>query len=70
MKNNKEVETMFLLLKTGETTETPVKEYYVESEAEIANIPDDAPTGSRVLVLTEGGLNVKMKNSQGKWIAI
>jgi hypothetical protein len=54
---------MFLLLKTGETTEVPVKEYYVESEAEIADIPDSAPIGSRVLILTEGGLTVKMKNS-------
>lgn len=61
---------MFLLLKTGEVVETPVKEYYVESEAEIADIPNNAPIGSRVLVLTDGGLVVKMKNSQGKWIAI
>lgn len=61
---------MYLLLKTGEATETPVKEYYVESEAEIANIPGNAPVGSRVLVLTDDGLVVKMKNSQGKWISI
>ena len=61
---------MYILLKTGETAEVPVKEYYVESEAEIAEIPENAPTGSRVLVLTDSGLSVKMKNSKGQWVAI
>lgn len=61
---------MYILLKTGETTEVPVKEYYVESEAEVAEIPENAPTGSVVQILTESGLTVKMKNSKGQWIAI
>lgn len=61
---------MILLLKTGEAVETPVKEYYVESEAEIADIPDNAPIGSRVLILTDSGLVVKMKNSRREWITI
>jgi hypothetical protein len=59
-----------ILLKTGNTPEVPVKEYYVESESEIADIPADAPAGSTVLILTESGLTVKMKNSKGNWIQI
>jgi hypothetical protein len=59
-----------ILLKTGSTTEVPTKQYYVESEAEIADIPVNAPTGSTVMILTESGLSVKMKNSEGKWIQI
>jgi hypothetical protein len=58
------------LLKTGNSYEVPLKEYYVESEAEIAQIPSTAPVGSHVLILTENGLNVKMKNSQGNWVEI
>lgn len=61
---------MYILLKTGETTEVPVKEYYVESEEEIAEIPENAPVGSRALILTSNGLTVKMKNSKGQWVAI
>lgn len=59
-----------ILLKIGESTNTPIKQYYVESEAEISQIPANAPTGSTVLILTESGLTVKMKNSKGEWIAI
>ena len=59
-----------ILLKTGNTPEIPAKEYYVESESEIASIPADAPTSSTVLILTESGLTVKMKNSKGDWIQI
>lgn len=58
------------LLKTGNSYEVPLKEYYVESEAEIAKIPATAPVGSHVLILTNDGLVVKMKNSQGNWIEI
>lgn len=59
-----------ILLKNGDTYNTPVKQYYVESEAEISQIPANAPTGSTVLILNENGLSVKMKNSEGNWIAI
>lgn len=59
-----------ILLKNGNTYNIPVKQYYVESEAEIAEISANAPTGSTVLILNENGLSVKMKNSEGKWIAI
>ena len=37
---------MYLLLKTGEATETPVKEYYVESE-EIAEMEASATEAER-----------------------
>lgn len=59
-----------LLLRVGDTSNMPTREYYVESEAEIEKIPEDAPTGSIVLILTESGLVVKMKNSEAKWIQI
>jgi hypothetical protein len=45
-----------------------VEEYYVESEAEVAEI--EAPVGSTVMILTEDGLKVKMLHSSGKWIDI
>ena len=59
-----------ILLKTGNTVNVPTQEFYVESEAEIVDIPVSAPTGSTVMILTESGLTVKMKNSEGKWIQI
>ena len=60
---------MFQLLQIGNQPNTPTKQFYVESEEEIENIKN-APTGSTVLILTEGGLKVKMLHSSGKWIEI
>lgn len=60
---------MTFLLKNGDTYNRPVKQYYVESEEEIAQIKD-AIVGSTVLLLTEDGLKTKMLHSSGKWIEI
>ena len=60
---------MYRLLKNGGVVNTPVKEYYVESEEELAEIKD-APVGSIVQILTEQGLAVKMLHSSGKWIEV
>ena len=60
---------MFQLLQIGNQPNTPVKQFYVESEEEIENIKN-APVGSTVLILTENGLKVKMLHSSGKWIEI
>lgn len=60
---------MFQLLQYGNKPNVSVKQYYVESEEEIENIKR-APVGSTVLILTEGGLKVKMLHSSGKWIEI
>lgn len=43
---------MFQLLQIGNQPNTPVKQFYVESEEEIENIKN-APVGSTVLILTE-----------------
>ncbi len=48
-------------------TEPAAEEWIVESDAELDEIPDSAPFGSIALVLTDNGLTVKMKNSQGEW---
>ena len=60
---------MYLLLQEGNTYNIPIKQYYVESEAEIEEI-ENAPIGSTVMILTESGLKVKMLHSSGKWIDI
>ena len=46
------------------------EEWLVESEAELAEIPASAPFGSVAMVLTEDGISVFMKNSQGQWVNI
>lgn len=60
---------MYQLLQTGNSFNIPTKQYYVESEEEIALI-ENAPVGSTVLILTTSGLTVKMLHSSGEWITI
>ena len=59
-----------ILLKQGSTYNVPTCEYYIESEDELKSIPTSAPTSSTVLILTDAGLSVKMKNSKGEWVSI
>ena len=58
------------LLKIGNVNNIPTREYYIESLEELKDLPEDAPVASIVLILTENGLVIKMKNSQGVWIDI
>ena len=61
---------MLQLLQVGDSSNVPLKYYYVESEQEISEI-EDAPTGSMVLILSkENGLKIKMLHSSGQWIEI
>lgn len=60
---------MMFLLKNGDVYNRPVKQYYAESEEEIAQIKD-AIVGSMVLLLTKDGLKTKMLHSNGNWIDI
>ena len=61
---------MTFLLQIGDTMNTPVKQYYVESEEELAAIKD-APVGSTAMILTrENGLTIKMLHSSGEWVKI
>lgn len=60
---------MIKLLYVGDSANSLVKQYYVESEEELSQITD-APVGSTVLILTDKGLVVKMLHSSGQWIDI
>lgn len=60
---------MLQLLQIGDEFNVPVKQYYAESEEEVAQI-QGAAAGSIVMILTEDGLTVKMLHSSGKWIEI
>ena len=60
---------MYHLLQVGNTPNSPVHQYYAESEEEVLNIKN-APVGSTVQILTEEGLTIKMLHSSGKWIEI
>ena len=60
---------MISLLQIGNTANVPTKQYYVESEEELAEIKD-APVGSTAMILTLDGLVIKMLHSSGEWIEI
>ena len=60
---------MVLHLKDGDRYNTPVDEYYIESEQELEEIKN-ATVGSTVLILTADGLKVKMKHSELGWIDV
>jgi hypothetical protein len=58
------------LIKTDSSTYTLAQTWYCESVSDVNNIPETAPVGSIVEILTNEGLKVKMKNSSGNWIDI
>lgn len=61
---------MLQLLQIGNQPNSPIKQFYVESEEEIKDIKR-APVGSVVLILSkEEGLKIKMLHSSGEWIEI
>ena len=60
---------MISLLQIGNTANVPTKQYYVESEEELAEIKD-APAGSIAMILTLNGLIVKMLHSSSEWVEI
>ena len=55
---------MFLVM-DGAVYDTPLKTYYVESESELANIPDEAGAGTIVEVNASTGFKVFMRMSDG-----
>ena len=59
---------MVQLVKEGTVSNTPVQEWIADTEADVSNIPKDAPFGSTVFIIT--GSKVKMKTSTGAWIEI
>ena len=55
------------MLEQGGMPNIITQTYLCDSENEIKDIPSNAPTGSVVLILTDNGLNVKMKDNEGNW---
>ena len=49
---------------------SPTTTWYCESASELLEIPASATSGSIAMILTNSGLEIKMKNSQGIWIDI
>lgn len=56
-----------ILIQEGNTMNVPLKTYYVESDAEISQIPSNVPEGTLVEVNETGNFHVKMKRSDGTW---
>lgn len=54
-------------IQDGNVYNVPVPTYYVESDAEIAEIPEKAPAGTIVEVNESGNFHVKMKMNDGTW---
>ena len=54
------------LLSIGNSENTSRKEFLLDSEGELQDVPDCSP-GSTVIILTDNGAIVKMKNSKGEW---
>lgn len=55
------------LLQKGNSPNVLSETWLLETENEISKIPGSAPAGSIALILTDNGLNIKMKNSLGEW---
>lgn len=58
------------LIQKGNTPNTPIETWICDTEQEINEIPPKAPVGSVVIVLTDEGMIVKMKNNVGNWTAL
>ena len=54
------------LLSIGNSENTSRKEFLLDSEEELQDVPDCSP-GSTVIILTNNGAQVKIKNSKGEW---
>ena len=58
-----------IMLEQGGMPNIITQTYLCDSENEVKDIPSNAPAGSVVLILTDNGLNVKMKDNEGNWKA-
>lgn len=58
------------LIQKGNTPNSPTEAWVCDTEQEINEIPPKAPVGSVVIVLTDNGMIVKMKNNAGNWVAL
>lgn len=55
------------LIKAEKKYQLPVETYLCDDGDEIQEIPDSAPPGSIALILTDSGLQTKMKSNSGDW---
>ena len=58
-----------VLLNVGDSSNIPIKQFLLDSEEELKDIPECSP-GSTAIILTSNGMVLKMKNSKGEWIDI
>lgn len=57
--------------KEGNAFNRNIYEYICDTAADVADLPEDIPFGSMILIIGSGtGGIVKMKNSKGDWIEI
>ena len=57
---------MIVKSKDGNEYNIPIQEYIDDTEADVVNLPKDAPMGSAALVVETQ--SVRFINSQGEWI--
>lgn len=55
------------LLEKGGIPNIQTEVFLCNSEADVSNIPANAPQGSIVLIPTDSGLMAKMKNENNVW---
>ena len=55
------------LLERGGIPNIQTETYICNSENEVKDIPTNAPVGSLVLITTDNGLKIKIKNEQNIW---
>lgn len=56
---------MIVKSKDGNEYNIPVQEYIVDTEADVINLPKDAPMGSAAFIVETQ--SVRFINSQGEW---
>lgn len=56
-----------ILIQNGNTYNVPLKTFYVESDAELSDIPTNTPAGTIAEVNESGNFHVVMKMSDGTW---
>ncbi len=58
------------LIQKGNTPNSPIEAWVCDTEQEVNEIPSNAPIGSIAIILSNGGMDVKMKNNAGDWVAL
>ena len=61
----------FRLINIGHNFNIPVNTYYLDTEADLENLPTNTPTGSIAYIIeeVEDGSKLYMLDSTGTWVA-